>query len=55
MNSLPAEKVRCGRIVGKTRIKVEQITNNKVGESAAQTIANELMVRHIVDYIIPIK
>ncbi len=42
-------------LLEKTRSEVEQITNNRVGESPAKTIANELTVRHIVEYIIHIK
>ncbi|MFM7983643.1 MAG: hypothetical protein ACKPKO_30400, partial [Candidatus Fonsibacter sp.] len=42
-------------LLKKTPSKVEEITKNKVGESAAKTIANALTVRHIVEYIIHIK
>ena len=56
MDSLPADKkYDVDALLEKTRSQVEQITKNKVGESAAKTIANALTVRHIVEYIIHIK
>ncbi|MFM7981461.1 MAG: hypothetical protein ACKPKO_19305, partial [Candidatus Fonsibacter sp.] len=39
----------------KARSDLERITNNKVGASAAKTIAKELTVRHVVEYIIHIQ
>ncbi|MFM7985565.1 MAG: hypothetical protein ACKPKO_40255 [Candidatus Fonsibacter sp.] len=55
MDSLPADKkYEVDALLEKTRNQVEQITKNKVGESAAKTIANKVTVRHIVKYIIHI-
>ncbi len=55
MDSLPADnEYDVDALLEKTRSQVEQITKNKVGESAAKTIANALTVRHIVEYIIHI-
>ncbi|MFM7982801.1 MAG: hypothetical protein ACKPKO_26105, partial [Candidatus Fonsibacter sp.] len=39
----------------KARSNIEHITKNKVGESAAKTIANELTVKHVVEYRIQTK
>ncbi|MFM7981770.1 MAG: hypothetical protein ACKPKO_20870, partial [Candidatus Fonsibacter sp.] len=56
MDSLPADnKYNVDALLEKTRSEVEQITKNKVGESAAKTIASKLTVRHIVGYIIHMK
>ena len=55
MDSLPADKkYDVDALLEKTRSQVEQITKNKVGKSAANTIANKVTVRHIVEYIIHI-
>ena len=49
MDSLPEDKkYDVDALLEKTRSQVEHITKNRVGESAAKTIANALTVRHIV-------
>ena len=44
-----------GAVLEKARSEVEQITKNRVGESAAKTIASKVTVSHIVEYIVHIK
>ncbi|MFM7985801.1 MAG: hypothetical protein ACKPKO_41450 [Candidatus Fonsibacter sp.] len=52
MDSLPADnKYDVDALLEKTRSQVGQITKNRVGESAANTIANALTVRRTVEYI----
>ena len=56
MDSLPADKkYDVDALLEKTRSDIKENTKNKVGESAAKTIANALTVRHIVENIEHIK
>ena len=51
MDSLPEAKNDVDALLEKARSEVERIAKNRVGASAAKTLANELTVRQIVEYI----
>ncbi len=56
MDSLPADKkYDVDALLEKTRSVIKENTKNKVGKSAAKTIASKVTVSHIVKYIVLLK
>ncbi|MFM7984555.1 MAG: hypothetical protein ACKPKO_35035, partial [Candidatus Fonsibacter sp.] len=53
MDSLPADKkYDVDALLEKTRSEIKENTKDRVGESAAKTVASKVTVGHIVEYII---
>ena len=56
MDSLPADKkYDVDALLEKTRSVIKENAKDRVGKSAAKTIASKVTVSHIVEYIVHIK
>ena len=56
MGSLPnGKQYDVDALLEETREEIKRISKTRVGEQTAQTIANALSVKHIVEYIVHVK